>query len=347
MRTGPAPFRAERPNSLLRFVRHGGVLRSLSQPMLARWVIWVMALAACETVPEDEARFPVLVCGRLFARTEGIASTHPFIGDEVQVLQESACWLIDVDQDASGGGPVTLSPLLADGGACRFSGVSNQVRAELDRGACVFPTATGYAHFQIDRATGFNPLLWSTGAFQGEAGSVDIAGRWFEVRGEDELSGRATLILDVTSTRPETPAEVAAAAAAREVWLTCAVPACFQVDFAGHGELVGGSDPPCAGYLASFAEPFSVVVDARGFMAFSEDIATVADEDWLAGGPQRDRCGIHAFAGQRGGQNQRYAITWDEAGQGVMSMDIEALFSDGTMSSMCRTRWTSALAACP
>jgi len=318
----------------------------MSRPCSA--ALLVLWLSSCET-PKAPDEWPRLVCGREQFITRNVSGTHPFTAN-VGLDMGSVCWRFDIDEATAGeGGPVTIDRIIRDAageavGGCLLTGTSNPVRAELTAGACEFPTNTGTARFTIEQPAGFNPRLTNADM----RGTFEINGRWREAREQDFVIGDAALTVIVDGTRAANPDIVKQPAPAIDRFATCGAPRCFTAAFGGKGTLVAGGELPCRSFVDSYgATPFSVRVDPRGHVAFAEKSASEAEADWLAGLPKTDTCGTRGWAGERGGPNQRYDLTWNADGTGTMRMDLAVLWTDQAVTSLCQTTWETSVTPCP
>jgi hypothetical protein len=317
----------------------------MTRSMLA---LSLLVLSSCEA-PKPASEWPKLVCGREQFITRDVTGTNPFT-ENVGLDMGSVCWRFHIDETVAGeGGPVTIDRIIRNGsgdavGGCLMTGTSNPVRAELTAGTCEFPTNTGVARFTLEQPTGFNPRLVNAEM----KGTFEINGRWREARGQDFVIGDAALTVIVDGTRASSPEVLKQAKPDIDRYATCGAPRCFTADFKGKGTLVSGGELPCRSFVDSFGTPpFSVRVDERGHVAFAEKSASVAEADWLPGLPKTDTCGTRSWTGQRGGQNQRYDLTWNADGTGTMRMELATLWTDQTVTSLCQTTWETSLTPCP
>ena len=307
-------------------------------------------LTGLEQKEEEPPEWPQYYCGSELIDLKEVKSTNPGIRNQ-RFNRGTTCWVLDYAEDPKTlSGSVTLQRRMGmtpDGRpvGCTFKGQSNQVRAELTEGTCLLPTETGFARFELTSPASFNP--------KAETGSqAVIDGTWFEQRGQDFLRTKATFGLYPQSQAqkatvegyPESDKKIVALA---NDWSGCGSPRCFKVAFGGRGQLVEGDGQHCAPVLDWFKDPFAVVIDARGHLAFAEDAASVAETDWLAGGPTLTGCGSFAFTGQRPSPYSTYEVRWSAAGAGEMSMDHTVFHTQNNLTKICRTRWKTELTACP
>ncbi len=306
-------------------------------------------LSALEHKEDPPPEWPQYYCGSELFDLKQVKSTNPGFRNQ-RINHGSTCWVIDYAEDPKTlSGTVTLQRQMGttpDGRpvGCTFKGLSNQVRAELTEGTCLVPTETGFARFELTTPANFSPKA-ETGA------QAILDGTWSEQRGQDFLSAKVTLGLYPQSQSqkatldgyPESAKKIVSLA---NDWSACGTPRCFKVAFGGKGQLVEGDTQHCASVLDGFQEPFSVVVDSRGHLAFAEDAASVAESDWLPGGPVPTGCGSFAFTGQRPTPYSTYGMQWTASGTGEMSMDHTIFHTRNNLTQICRTRWTSELGAC-
>jgi hypothetical protein len=306
-------------------------------------------LTGLEQKEEVPPEWPQYYCGSEMFDLKQVKSTHPGIRTE-RINQGSTCWVLDLKEDPTTlSGTITLQRqmgTLSDGRpvGCTFKGVSNQVRAELTEGSCLVPTANGYGRFELTTPASVSP--------KAETGSqIVIDGTWFEQRGPDFVRSKATLGLYPTSQAQKATVDGYPESAKKIIdlandWPACSTPRCYKVDFAGKGQLIDSNNDHCASTLSLFADPFSVVIDQRGFLAFSDDESSVQDEDWLSGGPTVFGCGSFAFSGQRPSSFSTYELKWNAGGAGEMSMDHTFFHTQNNITDICHTRWKSELTAC-
>lgn len=306
-------------------------------------------LTGLEQKEEVPPEWPQYYCGFELFDLRQVKSTHPGHGNQ-RLDRGTTCWVLDFAEDPKTlDGVVTLQRQMGttpDGRpvGCTFKGMSNQVRAELTEGTCLIPTETGHARFELTAPAAFSP--------KAESGSQAIlAGTWFEQRGEDRLRANVTLGLYPQSQAQKATVDGYPESAKRIVslandWPGCGAPRCFKVAFGGKGELVEGDSNHCASVLGWFPEPFAVVIDPRGHLAFSDNAATVAESDWLAGGPSQVGCGSFAFSGQRPSSYSTYEVKWNADGAGEMSMEHTGFHARNNLTQLCRTRWRTELSAC-
>lgn len=112
----------------------------------------------------------------------------------------------------------------------------------------------------------------------------------------------------------------------------------------GEGTLVEGSNPPCENVLSSFATPFPVTVDDRGYVAFSSTPPAPESTDWLVGAAAVDKCATRAFSGSKPAPIKFYDVDW--SGTPTMTMDITELVTSGPVTGSCRSQWTTTLTPC-
>lgn len=306
-------------------------------------------LSGLEQEEEVPPEWPQYYCGSELIDLKQVKSTNPGYGNQ-RLNQGTTCWVIDFDEDPQTlGGTVTLQRQMgttSDGRpvGCTFKGLSNQVRAELTEGTCLIPTETGFARFELTTPASFNP--------RAETGSQAILdGTWFEQRGQDLIRSKATYGLYPQSQAqkatvdgyPESAKKIQSFA---NDWSGCGAPRCFKVAFGGKGQLVEGDSNHCAPVLGWFPDPFSVVIDQRGHLAFSDNAASVEEDDWLAGGPSLTGCGSFAFTGERPSPYSTYEVKWNAAGANEMSMDHTVFHTQNNLTKICRTRWKTELTAC-
>lgn len=315
----------------------------------------VSLLAGCELSgleQEEEVppEWPQYYCGFEVFDLKQVKSTNPGYGTQ-RLDRGTTCWVIDYAEDPKTlSGSVTLQRQMgttSDGRpvGCTLNGVSNQVRAELTEGTCLIPTETGFARFELTTPAPFSP--------KAETGSQAVLdGTWFEQRGQDLLRSKATLGLYPTSQAQKATVDGYPESAKKIVpfandWPACGAPRCFKVAFGGKGQLVEGDSNHCASVLGWFPDPFAVVIDQRGSLAFSDNAASVAEQDWLAGGPTLLGCGNFAFTGERPSPYSTYEVKWTATGAGEMSMDHTIFHTQNNLTQICRTRWKTELTACP
>ncbi|MCY1078964.1 hypothetical protein [Archangium lansingense] len=307
-------------------------------------------LSWLEQKEELPPEWPQYYCGFELIDLKQVKSTNPGYGNH-RLDRGTTCWVLDYVEDPKTlSGTVTLQRQMGttpDGRpvGCTFKGLSNQVRAELTEGTCLIPTETGFGRFELTTPASFSP--------KAESGSQAILdGTWFEQRGQDLLRAKATFGLHPQSQAPKATVDGYPESAKKIVslandWPACGAPRCFKVAFGGKGQLVQGDSNHCASVLGWFQDSFAVVIDQRGYLAFSDDAASVAEEDWLAGGSSLMGCGSFAFSGQRPSPYSTYEVNWDATGAGEISMDHTVFHTQNNLTDICRTRWKTELTACP
>lgn len=301
----------------------------------------VLALLCGCGAPKSQSEWPKMTCGLTSLVSSNLQSTVPFPSG-LGLDLGSDCWRTDLDE-ASGRVVFERAPGETQA-ACRFTGTSNQVRADLTAGLCEVPTTNGHVRFSLREPMSFTPRL----AAATETGSVELRGQWQELRAKDIIQGEGTLRVQVKSQRLATEAERAAAAPTLDAFAACGAPRCFVASFAGKGTLLGGGETPCRRFVDTFGQDrFSIRLDERGALAFAEKNAMVAADKWNIGVPHVSGCGVTSFTGQRPGQYQEYRLTWDATGTGTMTMLVDALFTDQAVTSLCQTSWVAPLTPCP
>lgn len=308
----------------------------------SRVFLWLVAatLWACGA-PKAPSEWPKMTCGLTSLVSSNLQSTVPFPAGAGLDLG-SDCWRTNLDE-VSGRVVFERAPGETQA-ACRFTGFSNQVRADLTEGLCEVPTTNGHVRFSLRESASFNPRLGAAT----ETGSVELRGQWQELRAKDIIQGDGTLRVQVKTQRLATDPERAAAPPTLDAFAACGAPRCFVASFAGKGTLVGGGETPCRRFVDTFGQDrFSIRLDERGALAFAEKTAVVAADKWNIGVPHLSGCGVTSFTGQRPGQYQEYRLTWDAAGIGTMTMFVDALFTDQAVTSLCQTSWEAPIAPCP
>jgi hypothetical protein len=282
-----------------------------------------------------------MTCGATTLVSSNLQSTIPFPAG-VGLDLGSDCWRTSLDE-ASGRVVFERAPGTSLA-ACRFTGLSNQVRADLTEGLCEVPTTNGHVRFSLPEPASFTPRL---GALA-EMVSVELRGRWQELRARDIVQGDGTLRLQVKAQRLATESERTAAPPTVNAFGACGAPRCFVANFAGKGTLLGGGETPCRRFVDTFGrDRSSIRVDEGGAIAFAEKNTVVAAGQWNAGVPHVNGCELSAFSGQRPGQYQEYHLSWDSAGRGAMTMLVDALFTDQAVTSLCQTSWAAQIEPCP
>ncbi|KFE69124.1 hypothetical protein [Hyalangium minutum] len=306
-------------------------------------------LSGLEQEEEVPPEWPQYYCGFELIDLKQVKSTNPGHGNQ-RLDRGTTCWVIDFDEDPQTlSGTVTLQRQMgttSDGRpvGCTFKGLSNQVRAELTEGTCLIPTETGFARFELTTPASFNPRA-ATGS------QAVLDGTWFEQRGQDFIRSKATYGLYPQSQAqkatvdgyPESAKKILSFA---NDWPGCGASRCFKVAFGGKGQLVESDSNHCASVLGWFPDPFAVVIDQRGHLAFADNAASVEEENWLAGGPSLTGCGSFAFTGERPSPYSTYEVKWNAAGAGEMSMDHTIFHTQNNLTKICRTRWKTELTAC-
>jgi hypothetical protein len=278
----------------------------------------LLTVAAC-SAPQTASEWPRMTCGATTLVSSNLQSTVPFPAGAGLDLG-SDCWRTSLDE-ASG-------------------------RVVFERAPGTSPAACRFRHvrFSLPEPVSFTPRLGTLA----EMVSVELRGRWQELRAGDIIHGDGTLRLQVKAQRLATDPERSAAQPTVNAFAACGAPRCFVATFAGRGTLLGGGETPCRRFVDTFGrDRFSIRVDEGGAVAFAEKDAVVGAEQWNVGVPHLNGCEVTAFTGQRAGQYQQYQLTWDSAGRGTMKMVVDALFTDQAVTSLCRTSWEAPVEPCP